>query len=84
MARLPDWPASALFTAHDRACLAVTEQFLMDVTGIGQEHIDGLLAHFTIEETYAFVNALWFMEAMQRLGLVVGASCPMVQTTTES
>jgi hypothetical protein len=84
VARLPDWPTSALFTARDRACLAVTEQFVMDVTGISQEHIDSLLAHFTIEETYAFVNALWFMEAMQRLGLVVGAPRPIVRTTTES
>jgi hypothetical protein len=83
VAQLRDWPTSPLFSARDRAFLAVTEQFLMDVTGIGQGHIDSLLEHFTIEETYAFVNALWFMEAMQRLGLVVGAPRPSVRTTTE-
>jgi hypothetical protein len=82
--QLAKWPQSPLFTPRDRVCLAVAEQFLIDVTGIGQTHIDSLLDHFTIEETYAFVNALWFMEAMQRLGLVVGAQRPNVQSTMEA
>jgi hypothetical protein len=82
--QLTKWPQSPLFTPRDRACLTVAEQFLIDVTGISQAHIDSLLEHFTIAETYAFVNALWFMEAMQRLGLVVGAPRPTLRSTMEA
>jgi hypothetical protein len=82
--QLAKWPQSPLFSSRDRACLAVAEQFLIDVTGIDQTHIDSLREYFTIEETYAFVNALWFMEAMQRLGLVVGAPRPDLRSRMEA
>ena len=74
--RLSEWPSSPLFTPLDRAAIAFAEQFVMDVTGIDQSQVDSLLEHWTTEETLAFVNALWFSEAMLRLGLVVGAERP--------
>lgn len=74
LGELARWPSSSRFGARDRACLAVAEQFVIDVTGIDQGHVDGLLEHFTPEETLAFVNALWFFEGMLRLGLVLGVA----------
>jgi hypothetical protein len=77
LGRLAEWPSSPLFTPLDRAAIALAEQFVMDVTGIDQSHIDSLLEHLTTEETWALVNALWFSEAMLRLGLVVGVERPV-------
>jgi hypothetical protein len=73
---LAHWPSSPVFSERERACLAVAEQFVIDVTGIDQSHIDGLLEHFTVEETYAFISALWFTEGTLRLGLVLGVERP--------
>jgi hypothetical protein len=73
-AELSGWPTSPLFGDRDRACLALAEQFVIDVTAIQRSDVDRLLAHFTPQQTLAFVSALWFHEAMLRLGLVLGAA----------
>lgn len=76
IADLAAWPTSGRFTPADRACLALAEQFLVDVSGIDQPLIDGVLTHFTPGECYALVNALWAVEAVQR-------TCEVLDTMPE-
>lgn len=74
-AALAAWPTSPLFSGRDRACLALAEQFVMDVTRVEQQQVDQLLAYLTPQQTLAFVTALWLEEAMLRLRLVLGVDC---------
>jgi alkylhydroperoxidase family enzyme len=74
IAALPAWPTSALFSAAERACLALTEQFMLDVNGVTSDQTDGVLEHFSTQECYAFVNALWSFEQFQRICLVLGVT----------
>lgn len=81
VAMLAQWPTSGRFDERERACLAVAEQFVMDVTAVSQEHIDAVLAHFTPPEAVALLHMLWFEEAMLRLGLVLGVQRPEAAAT---
>ena len=74
VAELPGWPTSPRFTSRDRACLALTEQFVMDVSGVDQQLVDSVLEHLTPGECYSFVNAIWAAEALQRTCLVLGTT----------
>lgn len=76
---LASWPYSPAFSSRDRACLALAEQFVMDVTEVDEHHIGALLEHMTVPEAVAVVNGLWFGEAMLRLGLVLGVK-PELET----
>ena len=71
IAALPAWPASPSFSAKERACLVLTEQFMVDVNGVTDEQTEAVLEHFSTEECYAFVNALWSFEQFQRICLVL-------------
>lgn len=71
IAALPSWPTSPDFTDRDRACLALTEQFVMDVSGVDQPLVDGVLEHLTPGECYSLVNAIWTAEALQRASMVL-------------
>ena len=71
IAALPAWPASPLFSAKERACLVLTEQFMVDVNGVTDEQTEAVLEHLSTEECYAFVNALWSFEQFQRICLVL-------------
>lgn len=73
---LPSWPDSPLFTEAERAALAVAEQFTVDVTGVEQGQIDSLLRYYSPEQTFALMSALWFEEALLRLGAVLGVRVP--------
>jgi alkylhydroperoxidase family enzyme len=71
IAALPAWPTSERFTASDRACLALAEQFVIDVDGIDQPLVDAVLEHLSAGECYALFNALWAVEAVQRTCMVL-------------
>lgn len=73
---LPRWPSSPLYDERERACLTVTEQFMVDVNGVSDAHVDELLEHMSTSECNAFVSALWAFEQMQRLCLVLGVEPP--------
>jgi alkylhydroperoxidase family enzyme len=66
------WPTSPLFSDRERACLALTEQLLMDASGMTDEIIDEVLGHLSPSECYALVQAVNAMETLQRGCLVLG------------
>ena len=58
IAELSSWPTSPLFSARERACLALAEQFVIDVNGVTDRQVDDVLEHLSSGECYAYVNAL--------------------------
>jgi alkylhydroperoxidase family enzyme len=66
---LPAWPSSPLFTDKERACLAFTEQFVIDVASMDDALVETLRAELGPEGLANFVNALLVVEQRQRLRL---------------
>ncbi len=73
---LPNWPTSTRFSSVERACLAFTEQYLVDVASID----DGLVADLSDaigpDAVTNFVNALLVVEQRLRLSLAWGRLLP--------
>lgn len=69
---LPEWPKSALFSDAERACLDYAEQYVIDVSGMTDDHAQALLRHFTVPEIFAFAHAVYLIDAAQRTNLVLG------------
>ena len=69
-AALPAWATSPLFDDTERACLAFTEQFVMDVGGMTPELVQPVLAHFG-DRVGAFVQALFLLDVSQRMQMVL-------------
>ncbi|MBH76683.1 MAG: hypothetical protein CL897_00415 [Dehalococcoidia bacterium] len=69
VAAIRNWPDSLLFSEPERACLAVTEQFVGDVSSVTQSDIDALLVYFSPGQVQAFVSALLVLDQHQRLAL---------------
>jgi alkylhydroperoxidase family enzyme len=74
IAALPAWPTSPLFDARERACLALTEQFVMDANGVTDEQVADVTQHLGTEGCYAFVQAVSVLETFQRACLTLGIS----------
>lgn len=68
--QLPDWPTSDAFDATDRACLAFTEQFVIDVASLDDATADAVVERLGAEGFGNFVNALLVAEQRQRLRLI--------------
>jgi alkylhydroperoxidase family enzyme len=88
------WPTSPHFGARERACLALTEQFVMDANGVTDAQVAEVTAHLGAAGCYAFVAAISVLEGFQRSCLTLGIrTAPSVdeilrragrdQTTTE-
>jgi alkylhydroperoxidase family enzyme len=71
IAELALWPSSPRFSEAERACLALTEQFVGDVSNVTQGDIDAVLAHLSPGQVYAFTAALLALDEHQRLSLAV-------------
>jgi alkylhydroperoxidase family enzyme len=71
---LPSWPSSPLFSARERACIALAEQFVIDVNGVTDQLVDDVLAHLSPAECFAYVNALSALENLQRACLTLGVT----------
>ena len=69
---LPSWPSSPLFDARERACVALTEQFVMDANGVTDEQVADVTEHLGAEGCYAFVQAVSVLETFQRACLTLG------------
>jgi hypothetical protein len=67
---LADWPSSPRFSATQRACLAFTEQFVIDVTAMSDELVAAVTAALGADGLVNFVNALLVVEQRQRLQLI--------------
>src|SRR5262249_18263905 len=72
VAALPEWPTSPLFDARERACVALTEQFVMDANGVTDEQVADVTEHLGSEGCYAFVQAISVLETFQRACLTLG------------
>ncbi len=72
VAELAAWPTSPLFTSKERACLALTEQFVMDANGVTEAQVAEVTEHLGGAGCYAFVEGLSAMETFQRACLVLG------------
>jgi alkylhydroperoxidase family enzyme len=72
VAELAAWPTSPRFTARERACLTLAEQFVVDANGVTEEHVADVTDHLGAEGCYAFVQALSVVETFQRACLTLG------------
>jgi hypothetical protein len=70
---IAQWPTSELFSEGDRACLALAEQFVIDVGGVSGEDVARVLAVLGPPGLYGFVQALYLFDMTQRLELSLGA-----------
>ena len=71
IATLAQWPESPLFSAAERACLALAEQFCMGAYTVTDADVSTVLEHLDADECYALVNGLWVMEALARMTVVM-------------
>jgi alkylhydroperoxidase family enzyme len=68
-ATLPSWPTSPAFSARDRACLAYTEQFVIDVSSMPNHLLDDVKRELGDIELIDFTHAVLVIEQRQRLTL---------------
>jgi alkylhydroperoxidase family enzyme len=66
------WPTSPRFTPAERACLALTEQFVMDANGVSEKQVTAVTEHLGGAGCYAFVQAISMLETFQRACLTMG------------
>lgn len=72
IAALPAWPTSALFNTCERACLALTEQFVVDANGVTESLVANVTEHLGPEGCYAFVHGVSVLETFQRACMTLG------------
>jgi alkylhydroperoxidase family enzyme len=72
IAALPQWPSHPTFSSSERACLALTEQFVIDVESISDEMADSVVRELGADGFATLVNALVVIEQRQRLRLIWG------------
>lgn len=89
IAQLANWPTSPRFGARERACLAFTEQFVIDVASMGNDLPAAVADHLGPSGLADFSTALLVIEQRQRLRLAwtelfvpVGNSQPTVPSTS--
>ncbi len=70
VAALPSWPTSERFDDTDRACLAFTEQYVIDVASLDDDTAAAVTDQLGAEGFADFVNALLVVEQRQRLRLM--------------
>jgi alkylhydroperoxidase family enzyme len=73
-AAVAQWPTSPLFSDRERACLAFTEQFVIDANGVTDAHVAAVTEHLGARGCYAFVEAVSVLETFQRACLTLGIS----------
>jgi len=66
---LPLWPTSKLFGPRERACLALCEQFVIDVASMNDDLIFAVSGQLGADELRDFVRGLLVVEQRQRLRL---------------
>ena len=95
VADLSSWPTSSEFGSRERACLALTEQFVMDANGVTDGQVAQVTEHLGAAGCYAFVEAVSVLETFQRACLTLGirtmpdldeivARAALAQTQTEA
>jgi alkylhydroperoxidase family enzyme len=69
IAELVRWPTSERFDDRQRACLALTEQFVIDVASTDDDLVGAVRDHLGDVGLHDFVSALLVVEQRQRLRL---------------
>ncbi len=69
VAELARWPTSPRFGLRERACLALCEQFVMDVASLPDELVRNVAEHLGEDGLADLVTALLVVEQRQRLRL---------------
>lgn len=72
IAALAQWSDSPLFSAAERACLALAEQFCIGAFTVTDADVAAVLKHLDADQCYALVNGIWVMEALARTTVVMG------------
>jgi alkylhydroperoxidase family enzyme len=67
---LPSWPNSPRFSAAQRACLALTEEFVIDVASSTDEALTAVSTELGEQAMADFVSALLVIEQRQRLSMM--------------
>lgn len=67
---LSRWDSDAQFSDAERACLAFTEVYAMDVSAITDAHADAVKAHYGDAGLVFLVEALGILDGMTRLSLL--------------
>lgn len=75
-AALRQWPTSPLLSDVQRACLAFTEQFIIDVASMDDDTVAAVLDALGADGLVNFTNALLVIEQRQRLHLMWGRLLP--------
>lgn len=70
---LPSWPTSPRFTDAQRAALAFTEQYVIDVEGFTDADTDRLKAHYTPPQIATLTIAVATFDALTRVRAMVTA-----------
>jgi alkylhydroperoxidase family enzyme len=70
VAELALWPTSPLFGDTERASLAFTEQFVMDVGSMAPALVEPVSAALG-DGTFTFVQALYLLDAGVRMGMIL-------------
>lgn len=70
LAAIRSWPTDPRFDPLDRACLAFTEHYVIDVASIDDDTVAAVREHLGDEGVANFVNALLVVEQRIRLRLV--------------
>lgn len=68
---LAAWPTSARITDAQRAALAFTEQFVLDVNGFTDADADEVEAHFTLPQIATLTIAVATFDAITRVRAMV-------------
>ncbi|NGP43381.1 carboxymuconolactone decarboxylase family protein, partial [Acinetobacter sp. GC2] len=71
VAELPSWPDSPLFDERERACLAFTEMFVGDVSGITDADAAAVLEALGPARFHGFTTSLLAFDQHQRLRLAM-------------
>ncbi len=67
---IASWPTDGRFGGVDRACLALTEHYVMDVASVDDATVAAVRVHLGDEGLQNFVSALLVVEQRIRLRLI--------------
>ena len=76
VATLADWRHSERFSDRDRACLRLTEGFVLDPHGVSDADAASVAAHLSPAEMVALIEALAIFDGFSRMRLILGAVAP--------
>ena len=66
-----DEAAAGPLTKRDVAALAFVDQYVISVAGMTDDLVKGLLPHFSSEEIFALVHAVYTLDGIERTRLVL-------------